>query len=95
MSRWCALLLAATMLCPFANAGEPLFPEPEPDPDPGQQNPLYCYRAKQKLTYGPDLVAWLCDRAADTDADGCYDWALCDEVVVWGGDYTLTDSCIE
>jgi hypothetical protein len=94
MSRRCAVLLAAALLCPFANAGEPLFPEP--DPDPMQENPLYCYRAKQKLTTpDPDDVAWLCDRAADPDGDGCYDWALCEEVVVWGGDYTLTSSCLD
>ncbi len=96
MSRRCAVLLAAALLCPFANAGEPLFPEPEPIPDPAEDIPLYCYRAKQKLSYGdPDVVAWLCERATDRDRDGCYDWVLCDEVVVWGGDYTLTDTCID
>lgn len=100
MLRPCAALLAAALFVPATRAGDvPLVPSPEPKAlqlPPPPQPTSWCYRARQKIvstTGGP--VAWLCERAPDDDNDGCFDWFQMEETVIWGGDYTLSDTCYE
>ncbi|MBA3315903.1 MAG: hypothetical protein M3552_05525 [Planctomycetota bacterium] len=101
MPRPCAALLAAALLCQAAYAGDsPLLPMPDDGAAKGPTSLLlttsYCYRARQKIQYSPTgYWAWMCDRAPDYDNDGCFDWFHAEQVVIAGGNYTITDTCVE
>ncbi|HEX6986046.1 MAG TPA: hypothetical protein VF170_11760, partial [Planctomycetaceae bacterium] len=99
MPRRCALLLAAGLLSPALAPADQAPPPADDGSKTGDETPQivtdWCYRAEERIWYPPgNMYLWVCERAPDTNYDGCYEWGLSEQTYVRDtGEQEYAESC--